>query len=109
MQQTPQEIDVAELAQMRRDGTPHAVLDIREAWEVEVCVIPASLWIPMQQIPRQLGKLPHEDPLIVICHHGVRSAMVTDFLRQNGFANASNLSGGIDDWARLIETDMPRY
>ena len=36
MQQTPQEIDVAELAQMRRDGTPHAVLDIREAWEVEV-------------------------------------------------------------------------
>jgi rhodanese-related sulfurtransferase len=103
------EIDVRALAQMRRDGTPHTVLDIREPQEVAVCAIQGSLRIPMQQIPHALAQLPRQDPLVVLCHHGVRSATVTAYLRQNGFGNAYNLAGGIDAWARLVETDMPRY
>jgi len=103
------EIDIATLAHMRRDGTPHTILDVREPQEVAICVIPGSLCIPMQQIPRQLEKLPQGNPLVVLCHHGVRSATVTAYLQQNGFTNALNLEGGIDAWARLVETDMPRY
>ena len=53
--------------------------------------------------------LPREHPLIVLCHHGVRSAMVRDFLRNSGFDNAWNLAGRIDAWARLVEPSMPRY
>ena len=109
MPQTPQEMDVIALAQMRREGTPHAVLDIREPWEIDICVLPDSLRIPLQQIPEQLDELPREHLLVVICHHGMRSAMVTGFLRQNGFANACNLAGGIDAWARLVEPAMTRY
>ena len=109
MEPTPQEIDVTTLAQLRRDGTPHAVLDIREPWETDICGLSDSLRIPLQQIPQSLDDLPQEHPLVVVCHHGVRSAMVTGFLRQNGFANACNLAGGIDAWARLIEPAMPRY
>lgn len=104
-----EDIDVGALAQLRRDGTPHTVLDVREPQEVAVCAIEGSLWIPMRQIPRQLEKLPQGKPLIVLCHHGVRSATVTAFLQQNGFSDARNLAGGIDAWARLVETDMPRY
>jgi rhodanese-related sulfurtransferase len=63
----------------------------------------------MQQVPQQLDALPREHPLIVICHHGVRSTMVTEFLRNSGFDNVWNLAGGIDAWARLVEPDMPRY
>lgn len=103
------EIDVTTLAHLRRDGTPHTILDVREPQEVAVCSIAGSLYVPMQQVPRQLGKLPQDRPLVVLCHHGVRSATVTAYLQQNGFANALNLAGGIDAWARLVETGMPRY
>ncbi len=63
----------------------------------------------MQQVPQRLETLPREHPLIVVCHRGVRSAMVTDFLRNSGFDNAWNLAGGIDVWAGLVAPDMPRY
>ena len=39
----------------------------------------------------------------------VPRAVVTAFLRDNGFDNAWKLAGGIDAWSRLIEPDMPRY
>jgi rhodanese-related sulfurtransferase len=103
------EIDVAALAQLRDEGTPHTLLDVREPAEIETCVIEDSLTIPMQQIPQALAALPHDQPLVVLCHHGTRSAMVTEFLRSNGFGNAVNLVGGIDAWARSIDPSMRRY
>ncbi len=109
MQSASYEIDVHALAEMRAAGDAHTVLDIREPDEVAICAIESSLSIPMQQVPQQLDTLPREHPLIVICHHGARSAMVTEFLRNSGFGNAWNLAGGIDAWAGLVEPDMPRY
>lgn len=103
------DIDVRALARMRADGADHTVLDIREPNEVAICAIENSVSIPMQQVPQQLAMLSPESPLIVVCHHGTRSATVTDFLRNNGFDNAWNLAGGIDAWARLVEPGMPRY
>jgi rhodanese-related sulfurtransferase len=109
MQNTAYEIDVHALAQMRAAGDAHTVLDIREPVELAICAIDDSVSIPLQQIPQQLDVLPREHPLIVICHHGVRSAMVTEFLRNSGFDNAWNLAGGIDAWAGIVEPHMPRY
>ena len=109
MQEAIYDIGVHELAGMRNDGAAHTVLDIREPAELAVCIIDGSVTIPMQQVPNELDRLTHEGPLIVVCHHGMRSAMVTEFLRKNGFDNAWNLAGGIDAWARHIEPDMPRY
>ena len=48
-------------------------------------------------------------PNVVICHHGARSQMVVDFLRNAGFDNAVNLDGGIDAWACEIDQSMRRY
>ena len=109
MQSARYEIDVHVLAEMCAAGDAHTVLDIREPVEVAICAIEDSVSIPMQQVPQQLETLSHEHPLIVVCHHGVRSAMVTNFLRNNGFDNAWNLAGGIDAWAGLMAPDMPRY
>jgi len=109
MQQADYDISVHKLGQMRTDGTAHTVLDIRESAELAVCAIGDSVTIPMQQVPHELETLPREHPLIVVCHHGMRSAMVTDFLRKNGFDDAWNLAGGIDAWSRHVEPDMQRY
>lgn len=109
MDPTPREIDVTDLAEMRRAQQPHAVLDVREPWEADICALPDSLLVPMQQVPRRLAALPRVQPLVVLCHHGMRSAMVVDYLRQNGFDNACNLAGGIDAWARAVDPAMARY
>jgi rhodanese-related sulfurtransferase len=85
------------------------VLDVREPWEQEVCLIPESLTIPMQQVPARLQELPADTDIVVVCHHGMRSLQVAGFLRQSGFERIYNLTGGIAAWADQVDPDMPRY
>ena len=103
------EITVDELARLRREGVAHAVLDVREAPELAICALEGALHIPMRQVPDSLAEIPRDRPVVVLCHHGVRSWQVTQFLRREGVERAVNLSGGIDAWAIEIEPAMPRY
>jgi rhodanese-related sulfurtransferase len=102
-------ISVRELADMRSAATEHAVLDVREARELDVCRLDDALHIPMAEVPARAEELPTDRLLVVVCHHGVRSQMVVDYLRSAGFDNAVNLDGGIDAWACDIDPSMPRY
>ena len=47
--------------------------------------------------------------LIVVCHHGIRSRVVGQYLSSNGFNNVLNLNGGLDKWAKEIDKGMSRY
>ena len=47
--------------------------------------------------------------IVIHCHHGGRSLRVANFLRQQGFAHAQSMAGGIDQWAVEIEPGMTRY
>jgi rhodanese-related sulfurtransferase len=105
----PPEIDVHTFDEMRRTGTPLAILDVREAGEIAICSFENSINIPMNLIPDSLDELPGESPLVVICHSGMRSQQVTIWLRQMGYENAANLQGGIDAWARQVDRSMPVY
>lgn len=103
------EITVQDLDEMRRSAAAHIILDVREPSEIAICAFVDSTNIPMHEIPANLDRLPGEGALVVICHSGMRSRQVTAWLRQNGFANAVNLSGGIDGWAREIDPTMAVY
>lgn len=107
----PREIDVARLRDLRGAGNGAAahVLDIREPWEIEICAFEDSINIPMGFVPQHVARLPQDGMLVVVCHHGRRSAHVTDWLRAHGFDNAVNLAGGIDEWARECDTTMKTY
>ena len=48
-------------------------------------------------------------PVVVLCHHGMRSMQVAAWLRHQGFAGAVSVSGGIDAWARQIDPTLARY
>jgi rhodanese-related sulfurtransferase len=102
-------ISVRDLADLQTAGTEHAVLDVREARELDVCRLDGALHIPMAEVRARIEELPTDRPLVVVCHHGARSQMVVDFLREAGFDNAVNLDGGIDAWACDIDQSMPRY
>ena len=85
------------------------LLDVREAWEFEICHIAGSTNIPMGQIPQRLQELPDDGTVVVICHHGVRSQQVIHFLRAQATFRLINLDGGVDAWARAVDRDMPLY
>jgi rhodanese-related sulfurtransferase len=102
-------IEVEELHALGHAGAAFLVLDVREPWEQEVCAISGSRNVPMNEVPGQLGSLPADRPLVVLCHHGMRSRLVADWLRARGLGNAVNLAGGIDAWADRIDQTMRRY
>jgi len=102
-------ISVHQLAAWQKDDVAHVILDVREAEELAICRFESALHIPMQQIPSRLAELPVDEPVVIICHHGMRSMHVVNFLRDAGRHNVINLDGGIDAWARQVDTAMARY
>lgn len=102
------ELSVLEAAALHAQ---HAVqlLDVREPWEHELCHIAGDLHIPMGEIAARLADIPQHRPLIVVCHHGMRSYQVAEFLLARGFADVANLDGGIDAWARAVDPALARY
>jgi len=85
------------------------IVDVREEWELERCKIENSLHIPMSTIPHELHQLEFNLPIIVYCHHGLRSMQVVNFLASRGFIHVLNLEGGINAWAQNVDPDMVTY
>ena len=94
-------------------AAPPLLLDVREPWEVALAAIRvegcATLHIPMNSIPARLGELDAAQPVVCICHHGVRSAQVVAFLERQGYPAVYNLAGGIDAWSEQVDAGVPRY
>lgn len=106
----PLEITCAELESLLRSGEPISLIDCREPAEHEIVSLPNGELIPMAQIPGCRDDLANRDtPLVVYCHHGMRSAQVAAWLRENGAPDAQSLAGGIDAWAVAIDPSLPRY
>jgi rhodanese-related sulfurtransferase len=104
------EITPAELKLKLTAGEPVRLVDVRESWEFQICRIEGSALIPMNSIPQHLNNLDDDGPPIVaICHHGVRSLSVVDWLRRQGVENCQSLAGGIDLWSISIDPSVPRY
>tara|TARA_R100000027_G_scaffold42924_4_gene32194 strand:- start:5112 stop:5444 length:333 start_codon:yes stop_codon:yes gene_type:complete len=105
----PYEIGVSDASNLRNSPEKPLFLDVREPFEVETAHLDPDLHIPMQSITEQWADLPKDRPVLVYCHHGMRSLRVTEYLRSRGVAHAQSISGGIDAWSREIDPSIPRY
>ena len=99
----------AELQRWRQDGKAFLLLDVRTDEETAVCALPDSVHIPMNLIPLRSNELPDGLPIVVYCHHGIRSLHTAMYLADAGFETLYNLQGGIDAWAAQIDENMARY
>lgn len=99
----------AELKAWMDEGWMFCLLDVRTDEETAVCSLPNALHIPMNLIPLRQNELPDDVPLVVYCHHGIRSLHTAMYLADAGFENLYNLQGGIDAWAAEIDGNMMRY
>ena len=103
------EIDVEDLRDRLGGESAPTVVDVREPGEIEASPFAGALCIPMGEIPSRLDEVPRDVSLVILCHHGMRSARVAAFLADQGFADVSNLRGGIDAWSLRIDPSVPRY
>ncbi len=90
-------------------GERPIILDVREPEEVAIASFPGAIHIPMGDVPSRLSELDPDREIIVVCHHGIRSAQVAMYLLRNGFERVVNLSGGIDAWATQADPKVARY
>lgn len=105
-------IDAMTLKNRLTAQTGHSLpllLDVREPHETALCKIADSVLMPLGEIRARLNELPHDREIIVICHHGMRSQHAGMLLENAGFPRITNLSGGIDAWATLVEPGMVKY
>jgi rhodanese-related sulfurtransferase len=106
----PEEVDVESAARLLPPGSTRWI-DCREIDEWHICHIAGAELLPLsnfvEEAKRKLADL--SQPLIVYCHHGVRSLNATRWLRAQGYSHAQSLRGGIDHWSDVIDPEMPRY
>ena len=101
------EVEVLELKKMLKNNEV-VLLDVREPYEIEICKVKGSLFIPMNEIPQNIEQLDKEKRYAVICHSGVRSLHVSNYLNSLGYI-ALNVVGGIEKWAKDVDKNMNRY
>ncbi len=91
-------------------GDDLQLIDVREAVEFAYCHLPGSVLIPLGEVPRRAAEIRVTGPVVLICHHGVRSAQALAYLHQRlGRDNLLNLQGGIDAWSLRIDAGVLRY
>lgn len=111
MPERPLEITCAEVKQLQENGADFLLLDCRETQEHEIGVIAGAQLLPMSELQARHGELADHTAshLVVYCHHGMRSAQVANWLREQGYPQTQSMAGGVDQWSQEIDPSVPRY
>lgn len=103
------QLSPTELKQWLDEGREIILLDVREDEEVALCSLPGHTHIPMNMLPLRQNELSDELPIVVYCHHGMRSLYSAMYLAEAGFESLYNLQGGIDAWSQQVDPNTPCY
>lgn len=115
MNRAVEQLQVQDLATFVASQAPDqpVLLDVREAWELQTARLDLpgarTLHMPMSTLPARLHELDRAQPILGLCHHGVRSQQCVAFLQAQGFDAVYNVAGGIDAWSREVDPSVPRY
>jgi rhodanese-related sulfurtransferase len=110
----PAEITVAELSTKRQDNSqPRQYVDVREPQELAIVRLDDFINLPLSEYadwsPEIYTRLDKDVETIVICHHGMRSMQMCQWLVTQGFTSVYNVRGGIDAYAVQIDPNLSQY
>jgi molybdopterin/thiamine biosynthesis adenylyltransferase/rhodanese-related sulfurtransferase len=100
---------VQELKTLQDSGEEFQLIDVREAHEVAISTL-GGLHIPMGDVPMNANKINTDMKVVIHCRSGGRSGAIVDFLEKtNGWDNLYNLAGGINAYAKEVDTSLTVY
>ena len=102
-------IDALELKQKLDRGDKFTLIDVREPHEYQIARIPGARLIPLGELPKRLSELDPDAEIVAHCKSGGRSQKAVDLLKQNGFRNVRNMTGGITAWSDKVDPAVPKY
>lgn len=108
------EINVRDLSLILGEENPDIqFIDVREKSEAKIASLPLFKLLPLSEYPLWGNKIKElfnlDAQTIVMCHHGIRSANMCQWLTEQGFTNVKNVLGGIDAYSIYIDSSIPRY
>lgn len=109
-----EEITVQALKQkLDTSDKPVFILDVREPFEQYQSKIDYenSTLIPVGELSNRLDEIESQknNEVVCLCRSGNRSAQACELLEKKGFNNVKNLKGGINEWAKKIDSSLPVY
>jgi rhodanese-related sulfurtransferase len=102
-------ISPLELKARMDSGEQVTIIDVREPIEYSIAHIEEARLLPLSRFEEWAETLKPEEEIIVMCHHGIRSAQVCAILASLGFKRMINLAGGIDGWSNEVDSSVPVY
>lgn len=105
------QLSAKEVSSLLLEDQQVTVVDVRELHELSYGKIDCALHIPMQSIPNELHQLGDDQhrTIILVCHAGMRSLHVAQYLEGLGYNNVINLLGGMNSWATDVDNTMSVY
>jgi rhodanese-related sulfurtransferase len=102
------EISVSEANELLKENKV-TLLDVREDFEISASKLNYKFkHIPLHELMPRIDELNKEKPVLVLCHHGHRSMIATNYLTVLEF-NALSIRGGIEEWSKVVDKNIPRY
>jgi adenylyltransferase/sulfurtransferase len=102
-------IDPVEVKAKQDRGDQFQLIDVREPHEYQIARIPGAKLIPLGELPKHLSELDKNAEFVMHCKMGGRSQQAVDLLKQNGFTNVRNMTGGITAWSDKVDPTVPKY
>ncbi len=103
------DITATELASRLENGNHIRLIDVREPHELEISQLEGADLIPLGQLASRLSELDSAEEIVLFCKAGTRSTRALELLASAGFRKMKNLKGGINAWAREVDTSLPIY
>ena len=92
-----------------RERDEFVLVDCRDDSERALAVIEGALSHSREAIESNPDILDRSKEVVLFCHHGESSALITTFLREQGFRNVKSLEGGIHAYSEQVDSDIPTY
>ena len=102
------QVSAKDAARHLKDDKRVKLLDVRDEQEYRMAHIEGSLLVTQDNL-QQVMEWPKNTPILVHCHHGIRSMDAASYLVGHGFTDVRSIRGGIEAWSQDVDPSVPRY
>jgi rhodanese-related sulfurtransferase len=103
------QIGVKAAADLLKADARAKLIDVRTEEEYATAKVPGAMLINTDEAVQTVMGWPKDTPVLVICHHGMRSLDAASYLIGHGFTEVRSVTGGIDAWSAEVDPSIPRY